>query len=327
MAAYFEKRLLDVAENVFEETYELDCEGFAGYEGPPWRIAKFRLRGGRQDGVDLVEIDNGVMTVVVVPTRGMNVLEACTDEVSLGWNSPVREVVNPAYVRLQERGGTGWLTGFNELMCRCGLAYHGAPGEDVGPGEGGLEKRVQCTLHGTISNVPAMRVTVRVQLQPPYELAVIGEVQDTVMFGPSYGLRATVATLPGTREFTVSDVVRNLGGTPAELELLYHCNYGTPLLGDGARMVAPVQFCCPHNERAQEGIEHWDLCGPPEPGFVEQVYFLRLHGDRDGRTLVGLVDAQETLAATIRYSVERLPAFTIWKNTAAECDGYVTGLE
>jgi len=29
----------------------------------------------------------------------------------------------------------------------------------------------------------------------------------------------------------------------------------------------------------------------------------------------------------VEFSVRRLPAFTLWKNTAAEPDGYVTGLE
>jgi Domain of unknown function (DUF4432) len=32
-------------------------------------------------------------------------------------------------------------------------------------------------------------------------------------------------------------------------------------------------------------------------------------------------------AVSIAYSVKALPYFTLWKNTAAEKDGYVTGLE
>ena len=71
----------------------------------------------------------------------------------------------------------------------------------------------------------------------------------------------------------------------------------------------------------------WDTYGPPTPGFAEQCYFLRLHGDRRGNTVVALADAEDEAAATIRFSTKQLPAFTIWKNTAAERDGYVTGLE
>ncbi len=327
MAEYFERVLIDGWESVCEESYELRSANFVGYEGPQWRINKFTLKGGKQSGVDLVEIDNGCMTVVIIPTRGMGVLEAFTEDVSLGWNSPVREVVHPAYVHAESRGGLGWLAGFNEMICRCGLSYHGAPGEDTVLNNTGAETQVLLPLHGTIANVPAMRVRVRVQLDPPYELAVVGEVRDAVVFGPSFGLTSTVSTLPGSREFAVNDVVTNLGATPAELELLYHCNYGPPLLSEGSRLLAPVQFVCPRDERAQEGMADWDSYGPPEAGFAEQCYFLRLHADENGKTVLALTDPGEQLAATIRYSVEQLPAFTIWKNTAAESDGYVTGLE
>ncbi len=327
MADYFEKVLLDGWGSVREESYEITSASFVGYDGPAWRIGKFTLKGGKQQGVDLVEIDNGAMTVVVVPTRGMGVLEAFTDDLSLGWNSPVREVVHPAFVQPQARGGLGWLSGFNELICRCGLSYHGAPGPDVIRTNTGAENTVELPLHGSIANTPAMRVVVRVQLRPPYELAVIGEVRDSMMFGPSFGLRAVISTLPGSQEFTVSDTVENLGGTPTELELLYHCNYGPPVLGEGTKFVGPAQFVCPRDARAQEDIATWDTYGPPQAGFAEQCYLMRLHGDENGRTVVGLIDAEERAAATIRYSVEQLPAFTIWRNTSAEQDGYVTGLE
>ena len=226
----------------------------------------------------------------------------------------------------ESRGGIGWLEGFNELICRCGLAFHGAPGADTIITNTGAERQVVLPMHGTIANAPALRVAVRIQVQPPYELAVVGEVYDTQMFGPAYRLVSTVSTTPGSNSFAVSDVVENLKASPEDLELLYHCNYGPPVLGEGTRFLAPVEFACPRDARAQEGVETWDVYGPPERGFAEQCYYLRLHADDNGRTVVALVGAEGELAATIRYSVQELPAFTIWKNTAAEADGYVTGL-
>ena len=74
-------------------------------------------------------------------------------------------------------------------------------------------------------------------------------------------------------------------------------------------------------------MANWDSFGAPEAGFVEQCYFLRMHTDDEGRTLAALVDPEGTAAVSIRYSAEHLPAFTIWRNTAAEADGYVVGLE
>jgi hypothetical protein len=327
MADFFEQVLMDAWSNVYREDYVLTSDNFIGYVGPEWRIARYTLKGGKQHGVDLLEIDNGSMTVVLVPTRGMGVLEAFTDDMVMGWESPVKQVVHPAYVQEEAAGGLGWLRGFNEFICRCGLSYHGAPGEDEVATNTGAKATMQLPLHGTIANTPAVRLTVRVQLEPPYELAICGEVCDTRMFGPSFRLLTTVSTVPGSTEFRVEDTVENMADSEAEMELLYHCNYGPPLLGEGARLVAPVKFCCPRDPRAAEGAEGWDTYGPPEPGFAEQCYFARLHANEEGITRVALVDAKATRAATIEWSVEQLPAFTLWKNTAGEHEGYVTGLE
>ncbi len=327
MAGYFERVLTDGPSNLYEEEYEVSSGNFPFMEGPDWSISKFTLKGGKQHGVDVVAIENGLLTVIVCPTRGMGILEAFTEDVTLGWDSPVKEAVHPAYVDEGARGLLGWLEGFSELICRCGLAYNGAPGEDVVLSNTGARTRVMLPLHGTIANTPASRVSVIVDLEPPYTLSVAGEVHDAQMFGSCYRLASTVSTVPGSSEFTISDVVENLGGAKSELELLYHCNYGPPLLGKGARLLAPARFVCPRDAEAQKGMATWARYGPPQAGFAEQCYFLRMHGDAEGRTLVALVDPDEKLAASIRYSVEQLPAFTIWRNTAAEADGYVTGLE
>jgi hypothetical protein len=90
-------------------------------EGPKWSIAKRVLTGGRQEGVEVIEVDNGLMKFTVVPTRGFQVWTGNVGEIRLGWDSPVTEIVHPSYVNLAERGGLGWLNGFGEWISRCGL--------------------------------------------------------------------------------------------------------------------------------------------------------------------------------------------------------------
>jgi len=327
MKSNFERVLIDGWEGVYYESWQLSSENFSGIESAPWRIHKYTLYGGKQHGVDIVELHNGEMTVVVVATRGMNILSAYTEEVRLGWDSPVREVVHPAHVAVESRGGLGMLEGFNELVCRCGLESHGAPGEDVIVDNEGNEKRVNLALHGRIANTPAVRVWVNVELEEPHRLSVSGEVYETRMFGPSYKLLSTVSTVPGSAQFRIEDRIENLGGTPAEMELLYHCNYGPPLLEKGARLLVPLEKMSARDERALEDIKTWDVYGEPEAGFVEQCYFFTLHADRAGKSVVGLLNAEKDLGVSLRFSTRQLPAFTLWKNTAAEEDGYVTGLE
>ncbi len=327
MAACFERVLTDVTRHTAVEAFGISSDNFPGFETPPWRINKFTLKGGKQHGVDVVEIDNGCLTVSVVPTRGMGILRASADGVELGWDSPVGQLVHPAYVDEGSFGGLGWLEGFQEFVCRCGLAFNGAPGQDVVTTNTGAEARLDLPLHGTIANTPAGRLRLTVELEPPHRLAVTGRVHDARMFGPAYLLTSTVSTVPGSAEFTVSDTVENLCGTASDLELLYHCNYGPPLLGEGTEILAPVRFLCPRDAGAARGAERWQVCDAPEPGFAEKCYFVRNHSDADGRTLVALVAPEGEAAATIQYSARHLPAFTIWKNTTATQDGYVVGLE
>src|SRR5690606_4949391 len=97
-----------------------------------WSITTHTLQGGVSDGVEVVELCNGPLTVAVLPTRGMGVWKAQYKDLRLGWDSPVQRPVHPRHVQLTSRNGFGWLDGFNELMCRCGLASNGAPETDAG---------------------------------------------------------------------------------------------------------------------------------------------------------------------------------------------------
>lgn len=327
MKKAFEKVLIDGSDGVHLREWSLDSDAVVGAKSGPWSIRKSTLSGGRQEGVDVVELDTGAMTVVVVPTRGMNVLSAHTEDATIGWESPVQEVVHPAHIDPYDRGGTGFLDGFNEMIARCGLENTGAPCEDTIETPTGEEGTVELPLHGRISNIPAVRAWVTVELEEPYRLSVSGEMYDTRMFGPSYRLTSTLTATPGDAGFRVIDRVQNLSGTPSEMELLYHCNYGPPLLEEGSKVVLPVETMSARDERALEGVDEWNTYGPPTPGFNEQGYYCRLHADDDNRTKVGLVNANRDLGLSIGFSTEQLPAFTLWKNTAAERDGYVTGLE
>jgi hypothetical protein len=113
---------------------------------------------------------------------------------------------------------------------------------------------------------------------------------------------------------------------PVDMQVLYHWNFGPPYLEAGSRFVAPASVVVPRDARAVEGIGHYDVYGPPEPGFSEQVYFLKLH-DRDGKTLAMLRDSAGEHAVALKFSKPQLPYFTLWKCTGGLKDGYVTGLE
>jgi len=290
-----------------------------------WSVRSHTLRGGLQEGVQVVEVHNGKLSFLVLPSRGMGIWKGQCGKVRLAWDSPVRDPVHPAFINEQDRGGLGWLKGFNEWFVRCGLNSMGAPGMDTVLDYSGNPYEVPLTLHGKIANLPARRVSVEVTDE---YIAVRGEVDESMMFGPALRLSTEIRTAFGSGAMTITDTVSNLGDNPAEHQMLYHINYGAPLLEKGARMVAPFKQVAPRDPRSTEGIATHDRYGAPELGFVEQAYLYELAGKRGSReTLAMLRNAAGDQASLLRFSLKDFPCFTLWKNTAGKADGYVTGLE
>jgi len=319
--------LTDVASDVWLDSFGVSNENLRLPTPHDWSIRKRTLRGGLRDGVDLIEVHNGALSYALLPTRGMGLWRGEYRGNFLGWRAPVLGPVHPRHVQLGDRGGLGWLTGFDEWLCRCGLASNGPPGEDVYTDKHGQTHREQLTLHGRIANQPANYVEVRVSLDPPYELSITGNVEESSLFAPHLYLTSTLTTVPGSHRIVVHDVVENRGSAPATMQMLYHCNVGPPFLEGGSRVVMPVREMAPRTAWAAEGIATFDTYTPPVTGFAEQVYCYDLLADSAGHTLAMLYNRAADRGLVLRLNRQELPCFTVWRNTAAVEDGYVTGLE
>lgn len=292
-----------------------------------WSITKDVLQGGRQEGVDIVTIDNGRMKIVVCPTRGMGILNVTMDDLQLKWDSPVKEVVHPKFINLSSRGGLGWLEGFNEFMCRCGLENNGHPGIDKFVNNVGDEAEMELTLHGKIANIPASNISVEIQQTAPYTIRLKGQVNERFLFGPKLELETELEIVPGRPTFRLKDTVRNTGAQDQEFQLLYHANFGRPLLEAGAEVLVAANEVVPFNDRAAEGLEDWHTYEGPTAGFVEQVYLLNPKGDHKHNTTALIHNKSKTRGVSLSWNLKQLPYLTIWKNTGAVQDGYVTGIE
>lgn len=319
--------LTDVVNDVWLDSFSTSSDRLGVGAPHHWHIRKRTLHGGLSDGIDLIEVDNGVLAYAILPTRGMALHRGDCHGIELGWKAPVHGPVHPRHVNVAERGGLGWLAGFDEWLCRCGLAWNGPPGEDVHTDRHGRVHRELLTLHGKIANQPAYYVEVRVGLDPPYELSVTGQVEEGGLFSPHLVLTTTYTTVPGSNRLVIHDRVENRGAQGAEMQLLYHCNLGAPLVDAGSRIAVPIREVAPISVRAAEGMGTLETLAGPVAGFAEQVYCYDLLGDAGGRTVAMLYDHASTAAIALRFNLKELPCFTVWKNTAALEDGYVVGLE
>jgi len=293
----------------------------------PWTVTKNILHGGKQEGSELITLDNGEITIRVIPTRGMSILDITKGDFRLGWESPVKEVVHPSLIDLESRGGLGWLEGFNEWMVRCGLESAGHPGLDEFVDNTGAKAEMNLTLHGKIGNIPASKVELIIDQEEPYSIRLRGSVHERLFFGPKLELVTELMTIPGSDVITITDTVINHGAQDQEFQLIYHTNYGAPLLESGAKVYTAAESITPMNENAAKAISTYQTYLAPTVGFTEEVFLVSPKADKNDQCRVCLTNAKGDRAASIVWSVKELPYLTIWKNTAAKEDGYVTGLE
>ena len=315
-ALAWERVLLDTY--TAPQNWEISSQDLGLTPSKPFSVRMRALHGGRQEGVCIVDIDTGAMKISVVPTRGMNVLEAVAGNVRIGWKSPVTEVVNPAFIELNGRGGLGWLEGFNEMVVRCGYEWVGHPGMDKG---------VLLPLHGLAANIPASKVVLSIDEEPPYTIRLKGELKEQAFKLVNFVIATELSAEPGAQHFSIHDTLNNNGDYPKEYEALYHSNFGPPLLDPGAGFSAPVQQVSPFNERAVGEVADWQKYREPTRDYDETVFNVVPYGDENGETLAVLHNAAGDLGVSLGFNIQQLPVFSLWKNTDTMGQGYVTGLE
>ncbi len=312
-------RLLDFDDQLHHDRFSLAPSPELQLAGSDdWRVELSTLHGGVSEGVLVVEFCNGPITLSVLPTRGMGIWKGRYRELPLEWKSPVCRPVHPAFVNLHDRGGLGWLNGFNELLVRCGLGYQGPPGTD----EGQL-----LTLHGRIANTPAHELTLAVSTAGQGRLTLQGVVDEFTMFGACYRLTSSIVMEAGADSLTIHDRIENIGGVPAPVSLLYHINVGQPFLEGGGGNAVAFREMAPRDARSAEGIDHHAVYDAPTPGFVEQAYYYKPATNAEGWSVAVLHNAARTAGFAVHYDAQQLPYFVVWKNTQSLQEGYVTGLE
>lgn len=278
-----------------------------------------RLSGGLREGVLLVELVAGETKVFVLPDRGLGIWKIMAAGVELGWQSPVHGPVHPRFVPLADAAGIGWLDGFDELVARCGLVSNGAPDlDDSG--------RVRHALHGRITNLPAHHLDVTLD-ESAGTITLTGAVDETRFLVHALRMTTSLTLHADRHRVSWTDSVKNLSDRPTTMQMLYHVNFGPPLLGPGAELVAAVEELAPRDAGAVGDAATWNRYVGPQAGRGEQVHFARLRADAEGRASALLVGPDGRNAASLSWRAETLPCFTLWKNQGGLADGYVTGLE
>ena len=288
-------------------------------QGKPFSIEQKVLHGGKQEGSKLLVIrSQDGLTITLIPTRGMNLLRVEGFGTRLGWDSPVKEVVNPAFINLESRNGLGWLEGFNEMMVRCGYEWTGHPVNDKG--------RIY-TLHGKAGNTPVSQLEVEVADAVPHEIRIRGLIKESTFKKADLQTWTELRYVPGSNQFSLHDVLTNHSDYPHDYEIIYHSNFSTPILEEGARFMAPMSGISPFNDYAKAGLKNWQTYQGPTKDFDEMVFNTKPLSDKNHQTVAAVVNKAGNKGASIQFDTQQLPLLTLWKNTDTLKQGYVTGIE
>lgn len=287
--------------------------------GHKCHVRIFHVHGGLSNGMPILEVSNGPWIIRLLPSKGMSIWNADWKGTFLGWKSPVRGPVHPALVENERRGGLGWLDGFDEWFCRCGLSFNGPPGV--------ASDGARITLHGRIANLPAHKIEVQFPDSEAGEIVVKATVEESSLFSPLLELQSIYRLPVGKDHFFIEDTVTNKGTSKAFFELLYHCNVGVPLLGKNSFWKASSSEVSPQTLEAAKGIEAFQEYGSSQPGYKEQVFLCKPACDSQGTALSFIANPETEKAFSISYKPTQLPCFTVWKNLGGVEEGYVTGLE
>jgi len=292
--------------------------------GDPMQIAGARssiLADGKAEGVRAVEITTGTgFNFTVLPGRGMDIPFASYNGKAIGFFSGTG-ITSAAYY---EETDLRWLRSFfGGLLTTCGIAAAGAPGMDQGKPFG---------LHGRIANAAAENLSIEQEWDgDEYQIAVSGKIREAEAMGENLSLTRRIETRLGLRGLRLHDRVINRGFEAQPLMLLYHFNYGFPLLSSRARVVGPITKSLPRDEQARKdrGMEECLTYPEPVAGYAEKVFFHTLAVNRHGRTFIALVNPDvgdgSPLAIALRWNQKELPQFCQWKMPRKGY--YVTGLE
>ena len=279
------------------------------------QIAKLRkvvVAEGRGRDVQLVEVDNGSgLSFTVMADRCCDIYDAKFKGMPLAWLAPNGIVSGNAY----EPEGVMWLCSWpGGLLTTAGWLNVGGP--DSGHG-----------LHGRASHLAAENLQLAQGWTDAdnYEISVGGTVRHTMTFGEKLELHRKITTAYNSNIIKIHDTVENQGFEAVPLMMLYHCNFGYPLISADAVLVAGEHKVTPKDAHSADDIAEWMNFSDPVHGYGEELFYHELAADADGFARMSIVNPACKLKVSMAYKPENLPVLNEWKQMGE--GEYVVGLE
>lgn len=280
---------------------------YIGHPSQLLGVRETRMVGGKADGMRLLEVRNGGgLEFTVSLDRGADIPYLFYKGNSMAYIAPCG-MVAPQYY---DNKGLGFLKSFTAgFFTTCGLTAVGNPCTDNGE---------ELPLHGTFSHIPAEQYSYTTEEDC---IKITATMRDAALFGNQLVLRREYCCGINDNTLTVTDTVENIGCKESPYMIMYHCNFGYPLLSEKAVLNIPSSNVAGRDEHAANHIANWAEIPVPTPDFVEQCFYHSF----DKEPEVSLKNPDIGVEMKMTYSLETLDCFTQWKMMGE--NEYVLGLE
>jgi hypothetical protein len=234
-------------------------------------LRRLQWTEGAETGTEQVQVRTGAgLAYYVSLSRGLDISLAEYGGVPISWQSQNGDV-HPAFY---DASGAEWLrTAAGGLLMTCGLTQAGSPNHDNGEALG---------LHGRAHHLPAKQVSARGQwIGDEYEMTVSGVVEESSFFGDHLRLTREIRSVLGQNRISIRDTVENAGFRVSPHMMLYHFNFGYPLMDEGTRIDIPGSVTVSPREETVPAAG-WNEWQPPDPEYAERVYYHEIKPDAEG---------------------------------------------
>jgi len=284
---------------------------YLGNENQLFTARRIQFQDGMSRGVNAIELKNQTgLYATCIEDQCLNLFDFSYRGVNFAFQSKNGLVSNQFFNGGAQEFGYYWPAG---MLYTCGLT-------STGPGCL-MEDGIFHPDHGRIGMMPAFDLSLE---RGEEGVTLCGTVRDALLAGHHMELHRRLFFPRNGREITIEDTVYNLEPQEAEIMILYHFNFGYPLLSPASRVIkSKGEGYDKYSDRPLP--EDCFLCREPEDTKEEELYCHTTVSDENGYAYAALINDELSLGAYVKYKTDTLPLLLHWKNMCTH--DYALGLE
>ena len=270
-------------------------------------IRESQLLRGRGEQIHIAEFYNAAgLRFTVVPDRCMDLFDFSYKGVNMSFQSKNGLTSPQAYTPANGEFAEQWPGG---MLVTCGLGNVG----------GHVEGGGVFPTHGRISHVPAKNFGTRTYWEgDDYILRAHGEVHQTKMYSRHLSIQRTIETSLNAKSVKFHDVITNFEPDDEPYMILYHFNFGYPLLQADTCVETSK---CDLSTRTEISNDYHHMMAPVD-GRGEEMYYRTNFGDEG----IGVIyNERLELGAYLKFDTKNLPNMLQWKMMKSH--DYILALE